>query len=254
MPSLEGARIKLARAARHLDELKEAARRYLESHPFQVVREGAVYSVKIVQTVPPEWGAIVGDVVHNLRSALDLLAWQLVETGGGTPSKDTCFPVSLAGSTFEGNLQRALAGASTSGLRFVRRLKPYRGGNATLVRLHAVDIVDKHRVILLVGAAHKNVVLNFRMKVPWRDQPVKFPPLALNPADRQFPLVDGAVLYSGMGPVSGEGMGEDDPRFTFELAFGDVTEVRGLPLVATLDAMLNHGQRVVQIAERFLVK
>lgn len=254
MASLEGARIKLARAARHLDELREATHRYLESRPFHVVRNGTVYSVKIVQTVPPEWGAIVGDVVHNLRSALDLLAWQLVEAGGGTPSRDTCFPVSQAPNTSESSLQRALAGASPSAFRFIRRLKPYPGGNETLVRLHAVDIVDKHHVILVVGAAHKNVVLNLRMKVPWQDEPVKFPPLALNPADRQFPLVDGAVLYSGMGPGSEGGIGEGFPQFTFELAFGDVTEVRGLPLVATLEAMLKHVRGILEIAARFLVK
>src|SRR5690606_21763862 len=37
--------------------------------------------------------AIVGDVLHNLRSALDQLAWQLVLFDGGTPNQLTTFPV-----------------------------------------------------------------------------------------------------------------------------------------------------------------
>jgi len=248
MPSLEGARIKLARAARHLDELKEADRCYRESGPFQVVRVGAVYSVKIVQPVPPELSAIVGDIAHNLRSTLDLLAWQFVEAAGGSPSRDTCFPVSQTAIGFESNLKRALAGASTAAVKFVRRLKPYPGGNETLVRLHAVNIVDKHRVVLVVGAAHKKLILNFRMNVSWLDDPVQFPPLAVEPRDRQCPLVDGAELYRGMAPE------EDNPQFTFELAFGDINEVVSLPLVQTLDTMFKQVERIVQISGRFLVK
>jgi hypothetical protein len=32
-----------------------------------------------------EWGPIIGDVVHNLRSALDHLVWQLTIANGHTP-------------------------------------------------------------------------------------------------------------------------------------------------------------------------
>jgi hypothetical protein len=32
-----------------------------------------------------EWGAVIGDVVHNLRSALDHLVWQLTLANGHTP-------------------------------------------------------------------------------------------------------------------------------------------------------------------------
>jgi len=37
--------------------------------------------------------AAAGDIVHNLRSALDHLAFQLVLAGGHTPTTETAFPV-----------------------------------------------------------------------------------------------------------------------------------------------------------------
>ena len=56
-----------------------------------------------------EWSLILGDLLHNLRSALDHLAWQLVVDGGGTPSQDTNFPVCC--STQVSRVQRSLSGA-----------------------------------------------------------------------------------------------------------------------------------------------
>jgi hypothetical protein len=37
--------------------------------------------------------AIAGDVFHNLRTALDHVAWQFVLLEGGTPNETTTFPL-----------------------------------------------------------------------------------------------------------------------------------------------------------------
>jgi hypothetical protein len=257
MPTLDGAQLKLARATRHLDELRDVVRKYLDSGPYRVLRReddsgDLVYSLQIVEAIPAEWGAVVGDAVHNLRSALDLLAWQLVKSGGVQPTKVTFFPISRTSTDFEHALKRCLRGAPPSALRFVRRLRPYSGGNDKLVRLHTLDIVDKHRVILIVGAAHRNVVLNFRMPVPWQQDPIQFPPLPIRPADRQFPLCDGAELYRVKATARSSEIC-DEPRFTFEFCLGDEGNVRGLPLVETLELMQKHVSRVLGIADRFLL-
>lgn len=39
--------------------------------------------------------------MHNLRSALDHLAWQLVESAGGTPSRSTSFPILSSNADFQ---------------------------------------------------------------------------------------------------------------------------------------------------------
>ena len=256
MANLDGARVKLARASQHIQELESNARKYLASAPFTLLRVeepngDLLWRVKINRLVPLEWSAIVGDAVHNLRSALDLLAWQLVELNGAQPSRDTCFPITQsAAGQYEQTLKRALNGAHQKAIRLIRRLRPFAGGNTVLGQLHALDITDKHRLVLVVGAAHKHLVIKTKMNVPWQEAPVEFPPLALNPADRQFPLQDGAEVFRIRSAARSDTLSEHD--IVFELAFGDVAEVKGMPLVETLQSMHRHITRIVDIVgERF---
>lgn len=258
MANLDGARVKLARASRHIAELENNAREYLASAPFTLLRVDEpngdlLWRVKINRPTPLEWSAIVGDTVHNLRSALDLIAWQLVEHNGAQPSRDTCFPITQsAAGQYEQALQRALNGAHQKAIRLIRRLRPFAGGNSALGQLHALDITDKHRLILVVGATHKNLVIKMKMKVPWQDAPVVFPPLALNPADRQFPLQDGAEVFRIHAAARSDTLSEHD--IVFELAFGDVAEVKGMPLVDTLRSMHRHVSRIVDIVDEHFFK
>ena len=41
------------------------------------------------------WGVLIGEILHNLRSALDHLIWQLVilETGAPPTTTKTAFPI-----------------------------------------------------------------------------------------------------------------------------------------------------------------
>jgi hypothetical protein len=45
--------------------------------------------------LPLEVSIATGDAIHNLHSALDHLAWALVESNGGTPTDQTEFPLLL---------------------------------------------------------------------------------------------------------------------------------------------------------------
>ena len=99
MTNLEGSWIKLHRSAQHIAELECNIQNYLNSKPFGLVKveeqNGDLVSrIKLLQPIPIEWSAIIGDAVHNMRSALDLLAWQLVVHNGGKPTNKTCFPIS----------------------------------------------------------------------------------------------------------------------------------------------------------------
>jgi len=254
---LLGSRLKLQRATSHLQELDQAVAAYIASKPFRVqmsedASEDLVYTVRIAAPVPSEWAAIIGDIVHNVRSSLDLLANQLVATSGGAPDTNTRFPISRDQTALGASLSSALQGASPAIARFVNRLHPYKGGNALLAQLHALDIVDKHRIILVVGAAHRNVVLRMQMSVPWQAEPIVSPPLALKPADRQFPLGDGDEVFRVKAQAKSTGP-LPEPQFTFELCFGEPTEVSGLPLLPTLRSMHEHVSRIVDIADRFLI-
>lgn len=256
MATLDGVRIKLARADRHIAELRTAAQEFFDSKPYTIyeVEEAngdLVRRLRIVRTIPNDWPAVLGDAIHNLRSALEFLAWQLVERNNSTPARHTGFPIVDSKKELGLGLISKLAGASPASVRMVRRLKPYKGGNSLLHQIHSLDIVDKHRLILIVGAANKALVLKFHMKIPGQDQLYAFPPLAMEPSDRQFPLTDGVEVFRIMAAAR-----KDDPltksehKIVFELAFGDVDEVKSLPLIETLEAMHKHTSRIVEMSHR----
>jgi hypothetical protein len=88
----EASRLKLNRAAKHLNELEIAVPAYLEQKPVGIIVEpfpgmemsydSRAWIARIRKPVPFELAPIIGDVVHNLRTSLDLLACDLVRLAG----------------------------------------------------------------------------------------------------------------------------------------------------------------------------
>jgi hypothetical protein len=84
---------KVNRANRHIEELHRSIRRFIDTSPYKIRRKldprtgEAVYYLAEAPAVPDEMALIAGDVLQNLRSTLDHLAWELVETNGGKPTR-----------------------------------------------------------------------------------------------------------------------------------------------------------------------
>ena len=90
---MTGVRAKLDRVEANLHAYSDELRRYIASDPHEVVpkfdSETGWHDVFVhVQTPPLVFGLIAGEAVHNLRSALDHLAWQLANLDGEPPEPD----------------------------------------------------------------------------------------------------------------------------------------------------------------------
>jgi hypothetical protein len=148
----------------------------------------------------------------------------------GTPTRATCFPIAETEGGFRQQLRTALAGASDRAVGAVRALKPYRDGAPNLWLLHHLDIVDKHRLLLTVGAAYRALSIDFGEQLresgpEWaKDTPEMR--LDLKPADKLFPLRDGVPVFRIMPGARTGSPSEGSPQFKFEIAFagGEVTE------------------------------
>jgi len=109
--------------------------------------------IESTEGVPITLAPIIGDIVHNLRSALDLLAVELVRLN----NDDTCsvyFPFAKSAGELKTMIrQRNLDGAAPEAVALVRELKPYPEGNPELRYIHDLDILDKH-VMLVPLAGH----------------------------------------------------------------------------------------------------
>ena len=143
-PPLHQSVVKLRRAHGHLVELEAAFAKYLIATPPQA-------SAKIVATseggwgvsfefssvaLPDEAGAIFGDAVHNMRTALDLAACECVRSNGKS-DKGVYFPFCEKSDDLDKAIKdRHLTRADPEVVQFIRSLKPYQDGNAALRGLH----------------------------------------------------------------------------------------------------------------------
>ena len=81
---LIGPELKVKRAVQHIRDLNTEIIKFAKRKPIRSRREDDpktgddVYKIKIVHDIPEIWGCYIGDVIHNLRSALDLLAHAIV--------------------------------------------------------------------------------------------------------------------------------------------------------------------------------
>jgi hypothetical protein len=140
-------------------------REYLMTRPFvaqqQFDRETneIVYFGHVLHPPPLRIGVVIGDLIHNLRSALDHLVWQLVLWNGEQPTRDNQFPVCLERNDWPRAARRMLAGARSEHVDLVEAVQPYRRitpDSAPLARLHALWNEDKHRVVMTVLAATRD--------------------------------------------------------------------------------------------------
>ena len=92
---------------------------------------------------------IIGDVLHNLRGALDLLYFQLVTEG--TASSRTRFPITQGRQELSGFIQGALKQQQITNViaeLLMNTIKPYETGNPTLWALRELNDRDKHKLLI----------------------------------------------------------------------------------------------------------
>lgn len=261
-----GIYVKVERAKKHVRDLEALVEEFFKSNPYEIVVQDEldtndrVFRVKILHQPPLEWGAIVGDIVHNLRASLDLLVCELVRGEGNTVTDSTGFPVAKGVKEFESGLLRKVKGAPEKAICLIKRLKPYNGGNEPLFWLHRLDIADKHRVLITVGSAHENIIIDFgaihrhlfagtNFGLDLSGMPSM--PVALNPADRQWPLKDGAEIFRVTAATRSSHQ-DENMQFTFGIAFGEGEVVQGEPLIPTLHQLIDFVEKVIDIFDRHI--
>jgi hypothetical protein len=153
-------RLKTNRARKNLRELQSELHAFNATKPYKFdirrdrVSRRPIYYLTEVQEPPVALAVTAGDVIHNARTALDHLAYQLVLVGTGEPGpfKNVQFPIAESASKYEDSKRKDTKRMQPEALAAIDRLKPYQGGNDILWRLHHRDNVSKHRVLLTVMA------------------------------------------------------------------------------------------------------
>lgn len=165
-----GISMKLGRAEAHLRDLRERVGPFLEgvSHDFrgEIDPEAGKFAayLSVSNEPPPEWGLLVGDLVQNVRSALDHLVWGWVPKSRRT--NRTAFPIFddpdefLCAVTLPARKKRrgTLTGLAPDSERFklIESCQPYHGEHGPefhpLRNLASLSNEDKHRTLLGITA------------------------------------------------------------------------------------------------------
>lgn len=204
-----GPQLKLDRANKHLADLQNVINAWKSRKPFEVYfdpvgdGESKHSKIRVKEPLPPELAAIMGDSIHSLRSALDLVTCELAKKNGATSRsalRETYFPISASQEIFEKGTVNSNGVWSNPGINKIKRLsdedkerikalRPYKGGNENLWHLHQLDILDKH--ISLVATVGKLVTYTG----PSAIQPTNHDRIfVFEPTPETKELVSGAIL------------------------------------------------------------
>lgn len=209
--------------------------------------------VRLVLRVTQEFPAVevamdVGDAVHNMRSALDHAAHELVEIGGGTVARETGYPIPQKASATVADYQRLvhrrLKGSSPAVIETASSLEPIPGGHdEVLWALHHLDILDKHRFLIVVGTAHRELTVDLRHQLRQSTGRDDLPEalLYLAPKDGGFGVEDGHILATLTRPLVVR-----PAQFRFGAAFGEPDLLRGVEVHDALTEMLEKTKAVLE--------
>jgi len=211
---------------------------------------------------------VAGEAIQNMRSALDHLAWHLVEIGcakqsitlNKTERKQIGFPIidTDIPAQYEASRKAKVKGMTQAAIDAIDATKPYKGGNDLLWRLNQLNNIDKHRLLITVGSALAHFVApRFIRRGLARhiveEKGIDVPPsidlsAALNfniIPDKEFrkcPLEVGDELVSGFDRILDQ---DEEMNFTFDIVFNEPGVVECEPILPMLVETLKYVNNLI---------
>ena len=157
MVTLEGVNAKIQRAQDEIERLSKdvadscEAQRSLFSEELRPDVGDKIWVFRgETPIVPIEFSIRLGEVIYNLRSALDQLVWQLVHANYRTPGRHNEFPILNDESRFNEAVKSKLKGVSQKSLYKIKEMQPFSENDewSALKTLHSLCNTDKHRSVI----------------------------------------------------------------------------------------------------------
>jgi len=163
---LQGPLLKVGRAKEHFDVLRRESEEFMADDPVEWQTEyddredglrEYVVSASLEEDPPIELGLITGDVVQNLRAALDQLVWGISDRE--KRGRRTAFPIFLSESAYRDNAEPLIEGVTGEGREQIEKWQPFQWGERAadhpLAILRSLSNTDKHRTLLPVAVARR---------------------------------------------------------------------------------------------------
>lgn len=237
--TFQSARIKLNRASRVMLRLQRDKASYEERSPrtMETIKEGDMvnFVFRVVEEMPDEIPALASAAIHNLRSCLDSIAWDVSrKTKSTLPETQITFTVrETKANLLSTDVQKKiLRTGGKDWLDFINRISPCEDGNEVLWILHRLDIMDKHRDLIEV-----------------QPSPVGFQ--TTSPPEAKFEIVKGTGFYEDGDVIAQCRKGYDcSLTLNTRLALKDTDRFRADDIMDALRIMHNEVCKVLLAAEK----
>ncbi len=177
-----------------------------------------IHKLRFTRGLPDLCVTLASDALHNLRDALDNVAYGLAVAAGKIHPLHTAFPFGGSAADFENNLGRCKDVPEEIHTVF-RAYRPYKGGNDLLWALNKLAVTDKHKLL--------TIALNSKLGDVHAEGAIHHIPVnpAWDSAKREIEIFTG---FAGQ-PVKGK------IEIGLFVAFEDVPFVAGEPALKVLD-------------------
>ena len=243
---LDGIRAKLKRAEENIKNLEREITLFFDYGPNRAVPDNDMQAIQkladlhVDRPVPIRFSVLAGEIVHQLRSALDHLAWQLSsDSYRKKRPKVIAFPIFKTDPAKEKKMKsyaRKVEGMSRTAKALVERLQPYKSsasGGHLLQIIEEMDVVEKHRELIFMTRAFRHI------RYPgWRFQRNRGSTIE---SDAKFP-------YFGVQPF--------DPamdvrgQISVQVAFAEFGVLKYQPIIPSLKQLLDGIRRVIALFDR----
>lgn len=204
--------------------------------------------------IPDPITLILGDAIHNLRSALDHFANAIVRDNGKQPSFKTDFPIwrspKFDRKEYEATVETKVGRAAKPVVQEFKGLEPYEGGkNELLWALDKLDVVDEHRFLVVLALRPRSVGFSAwaemkKIVSPERAAMLPNQFIYIRPADRA-PLEDGSQIYSAA--VGSHLEPDDQPDFLFDVALGEPRVLKGQTVLEAFPLLRNAVTEIINL-------
>lgn len=243
----DGAKLKIERANHHIGDLERQFAAFVEAHPHTLSIQSnpqtgqPTVRIRFSADPPKTLALIVGDAIHNLRTALDHMTWELVGRDGGTQNRYLKLPTGDNRINFEAAC-RGIKTPSQSIIDLFLSLEVFPTGKGeSLYATHLLDNADKHTVITpIVRASRLSKLVALR-------------------ADGSLAMsITNTAILGGSGPYANitdlpPGVSveiDKDTKATPDIFFGDVEPVKSQPIIPTLSQLSEIVSKTIDITER----
>lgn len=262
---LRRVQLKIERAKKHIADLEFEREVFFSLNPYGTriehdpeTRE-QIHRFQINRPVHDSIPLTIGDVVHNLRTALDHLAYQLVEANGQAPTWKTGFPIRKTPEAYKTVDKAIIKGIAADPLKLIGTIQPYQSGYDGLGALTELDNFDKHcaLVIAAVGVVKLGMFIpKLPEGAPEHTYNMRFTWLGASTGTTRMEILQEGQELARVQPATVGGLIDPEmypqPHIAFEIAFHQPKVVEGEPVVPLLTQLTQLVERVVQQFAPFL--